>query len=151
MEHLDKLLKLVESEIEAVAKNGKFRSKDEIEAVYKLTDIAKDVYCIWKYEDEYGEEDEMSYAGGPYMGGMQGGDRDGGRGMNRGGYYDGGSYRGRRGNVRRDSMGRYSRSNGYSMDGKDDYIENLREMMESAPDEETRQSIRRMIQKMEQA
>ena len=35
-------------------------------------------------------------------------------------------------------------------DGKQEYIENLREMMEDAPDEATRQSIQRMIQQMNQ-
>ncbi len=35
-------------------------------------------------------------------------------------------------------------------DGKQEYIENLRGMMEDAPDEQTRQSIQRMIQQMNQ-
>lgn len=144
MEHLEGLLKLVDSEIGAVVKNGKFRAKEEIDAVYKLVDIAKDTYCIWQYEDEMDGGDDMSYAGGSYA--------RGGRGMSRESYNYGGSYaRGRR-NARRDSMGRYSREGRYSMDGgKEEYIESLRDMMETAPDEETRQSIRRMIQKMEQA
>jgi hypothetical protein len=55
-------------------------------------------------------------------------------------------------------MGRYSNEGsyrgsmrgGYSRDGgKQEYIMNLREMMEDAPDEQTRQSIQRMIQQME--
>ena len=78
-----------------------------------------------------------------------------------GGMYDGNSYaRGRGRNARRDSMGRYSRDgsyrggpyryDGYSRDGKEEYIENLRNMMDDAPDDQTRQSIQRMIQQMEQ-
>lgn len=43
------------------------------------------------------------------------------------------------------------RGYGYSRaDGKEEYIENLRDMMQNAPDDQTRQSIQRMIQQMEQ-
>lgn len=146
MEHLDGILKLVDSEFEAVNKNGKFRSREEIDSVGKLVDIVKDIHCIWEYED--GEESEYS---GAYMY-----DRGMNR-MNRGGSYnDGGSYaRGRR-NARRDSMGRYSRNSyrggmdGYSRADKHEYIENLRSMMDEAPDDATRQSLKRMIDQMEQ-
>lgn len=149
MEHLEGILKLADNELEAIVKNGKFRSREEIDSVYKLIDIAKDIYCIWECED--GGEDGYSERG--YSG-------------NYPRYDDGGSYaRGRRGNVRRDSMGRYSRDggsyrrdggsyrrDGYSRaDGKEDYIEHLRDMAEEAPDEKTRQEIHRMIEKMEQA
>ena len=142
MEHLGSILKLTENELESVAKNGKFRSREEIDSVYKLIDIAKDVYCIWKYEDE----DEMSYEDGrSYRGSYDGS-------------YDGSSYaRGRGRNAKRDSMGRYSREyrdgrsmRGYSRDGKEEYIDQLRDMMEDAPDEQTRQSIKRMIDQMNQ-
>ena len=165
MENLDKLLEMTDAEFGAIAKNGKFKSREEIDSVYKLMDIAKDVYCIWQYEDDMeGGEDEMSYArGGSYARG----DRRGGRRNKRGGRsyrgsYDGsyddgmmdgmgGSYaRGRGRNAKRDSMGRYSRESGYSRaDGKQEYIENLRDMMMDAPDEQTRQSIQRMISEME--
>lgn len=147
MEHLDGLLKLVDSEFEAVNKNGKFRSREEIDSVYKLVDIVKDIHCIWQYEDE---EDSGEYSGNYSY--------ERGNRMNRGGsYYDGGSYaRGRR-NARRDSMGRYSRNSyrmggmdGYSRADKSEYIENLRDMMESAPDEQTRQNLKRMIDQMSQ-
>ena len=133
MEHLDGILKLVEKELGAVDNNGKFRSREDIDSVYKLIDIAKDIYCIWDYEEE---EDDSSFEGPRY----------GDRGVS---YNDGMSYaRGRR-NARRDSMGRYSRR-GYSMGGdKDEYIERLREAMESAPDEQHRQKVHRMIQELE--
>ena len=115
---------------------------EQLEGLLKLVDIAKDVHCIWQYEDEesdYGD-DGMSYE--------------------RGRRYDGMSYaRGRR-NARRDSMGRYSREyrdsyddgrsmRGYSRaDSKEDYKNQLRMMMEDAPDENTRQNIKRMIDSM---
>lgn len=47
--------------------------------------------------------------------------------------------------------GRSYRRGGYSRaDGNQEYIENLRSMMDDAPDEKTRQSIQRMISQMEQ-
>lgn len=68
---------------------------------------------------------------------------------NRSSYRMDGSYA----NRKRDSMGRYSRDGrsyrGYSRDGKEDFLEEMRGMMESAPDEMTRQSIQRMISQME--
>ena len=58
-------------------------------------------------------------------------------------YYDGRSYeRGRGGNVRRDSMGRYS------MDS-DSMITELHDMMNDAPDDRTRKEIQRLIDRME--
>jgi hypothetical protein len=154
MEHLDKILEMSEAEFGAMAKNGKFKSREEIDSVYKLMDIVKDVYCIWDMEEGSGEDD-MSYRGDrSYRGGSYRYD---------GSYNDGNSYaRGRGRNAKRDSMGRYSREgsyrdgrsyrmDGYSRaDGKQEYIEHLRDMMEDAPDQQTRDSIQRMIQQMEQ-
>ena len=56
--------------------------------------------------------------------------------------------RGRSGEARRDSMGRYSSKNdGYSY--HDNMLDELRDLMEDAPDEKTRQEIRRFMEKME--
>ena len=63
-------------------------------------------------------------------------------GMNRGGRSYNGSYRGRSYARRRDSMGRYSR---------DGLADKMRELMEDAPDERTRQDIKRMVEKLENA
>ena len=144
MEHLESIVKLADAELGSIEKNGKFRSREEIDSVYKLMDIVKDAYCIMDMEDgDYSEYDGGSYRGSYNMGGS--------------------SYaRGRSRNARRDSMGRYSRNDGrsyrvgyarndgYSRGGNNEYIESLREMMEDAPDETTRQGIQRMIQQMEQ-
>ena len=144
MEHFDKLMSLVENEIEAINRNGKFKSREEIDSVYKLVDIAKDIECMNRWEEEMDGEsydDGMSY-----------------RGRSMRSYDDGMSYaRGRR-NARRDSQGRYSRDGrsyrgnsyerGYSRDGKDEYKEQLMDMMDNAPDENTRQSIKRMLDSM---
>ena len=56
--------------------------------------------------------------------------------------YYGGSYRGRK----RDSMGRYSGERGYS---RNDLADKMRDLMDEAPDDRTRQEIKRMIEKME--
>ena len=133
MKSLEGVLKLADNEFNAIIANGKFRSREEIDSVYKLVDIVKDVHCIWAYEeDEDGyEEDDGSYRGGRS-------------------YRGGSSYAGRRG-AKRDSMGRYSRD-GYGYRGRDakqDYIDELHNLMENAPDENTRQSIKRMIDSMQ--
>ena len=170
MKFLDGILEMVDKELGNIEQNGKFRSRDEVHSVYELIDIAKDIYCIWQYEDEEGFSEE--------------------RGNNEN-YYGGNYARGRGRNARRDRMGRYSserrgnnyenydnsnyerggssyerggsnyerggsgyRGNnyrrGYSRDdAKKEFAENLKEMMEQAPDNETRQKIQRMIQNME--
>lgn len=59
--------------------------------------------------------------------------------------YDGNSMaRGRTGNVRRDSMGRYS-----SDDALDDMVDGLENLMEKAPDEQTRKEFRKLINKVQ--
>ena len=146
MKSIEGILKLADNEFNAIVQNGKFRSREEIDSVYKLMDIVKDAHCIWKYEEE--EESGYSEDGRSYRGGY---DYDDGMPMARG--------RGR--NAKRDSMGRYSRDDGYGYrggrsmnysraDAKQEYIDNLHEMMMNAPDDQTRQSIQRMIQQMEQ-
>lgn len=52
--------------------------------------------------------------------------------------------RGRAGNVRRDSMGGYSRD-----DALDDMVDELEELMEKAPDEQTKKEFRKFIAKMQ--
>ena len=147
MEHIDKIIEMADAEFGAIAKNGKFKSREEIDSVYKLMDIVKDGYCVMDMEDGMGGnsyDDGMSYE--------RGGSYNDGRSMR---YDDGSSYaRGRR-NARRDSMGRYSRENyrgnsyrGYSRDGEDEYKEHLRDLMDQAPDEQTRQGIKRMLDQM---
>lgn len=54
--------------------------------------------------------------------------------------------RGRR-NAPRDSMGRYSGEMGYSRHG--DPADQLRELMEQAPDEQTRRDLERVLRRME--
>ena len=63
------------------------------------------------------------------------------------------SRRGRSGARRRDAMGRYSRENrGYSRaDAREDMIEDLRELMNEAPDETTKKHYQKFIRELENA
>lgn len=127
-------------ELEKKADKGGKLSMSEVEYADKLAHLKKN---LLKGEELY-EESEDGYSGrydGRYDGGM--------------------SYaRGRTGNVRRDSMGRYS-SRGYSRDGRDGMrdgysmdahmmADKLRDLMADAPDETTRRDIERLVKKVEQ-
>ena len=148
MEHLEKVIEMCESELEALAKNGKFKSREEIASADHLAHTMKSLSCYIDMEEDDGESygDGMSYRGGrSYRGGSY--------------RYDDGSYaRGRGRNAKRDNLGRYSREGGYRRmdgysraDGTEEYVEHLRDMMHDAPDEKTRQGIKRMIDEMEMA
>ena len=117
-------------------KNSGMTSSD-LDQLDKLTHSLKSVKGTMKME----EEDEEGYSGMyPYMGSYRGS-------YDRGGM--GGSYaRGRR-NARRDSMGRYSSDGSYRYSGGN-MIDDLRDLMNDAPDNETRQEMQRLIQKLEQ-
>lgn len=122
---------------------GKINNQDA-DYIDKLTHSLKSVKCVISMDEE---EDNGSYDDGMSNRGYS---RNSYRGSYRGSSYrDGGSYaRGRGRNARRDSMGRYSSDDGYSRG--DDMVEELRSMMESAPDDKTRQEFQRFISKMEQ-
>lgn len=115
-----------------------------LEVVDKLAHTVKNLdKIIENYE-------ESEYSGN--MGNMGGSYARGGRDYRGGSYrYDGGmSYaRGRGRNARRDSMGRYSSERGYSRDGME-MADQLRNLMEDAPDESVRRDIDRLLRKVEQ-
>lgn len=130
-----------------------YGSKDKLdvgglEIVDKLAHAVKNLdKIIESYEEE---EYSMEGRGGSYAY-AQGGNMGGG---NMGGQSNRGSYaRGRGRNARRDSMGRYSRNRysreGYSM-AAEDVIEEVRGMMQEAPDDRTRREYEKIIQKLEQ-
>lgn len=133
LEHLDGILSLIDREFGEIEHVGRFRSKDDIENLYKLMDVAKDAAEIC--EKQMAMDDGYSEYGYPAYSDP---------------YYDGNSYaRGR--NVRRNSMGQYSRDggrpNGYSMvDANAEYLENLRGMLN---DDKTREYVKRMIHEVE--
>lgn len=103
-----------------------------LDAIDKLSRVVKN---LGKIIDKY-EESEYSYENNmPYTDGMS--------------YARNGRRSGRYSSARRrDSMGRYSRRGGYSMDNKE-MIEELRDLMNDAPDDRTRQEFQSFIDKME--
>lgn len=149
MHDLYKLKEMLLKELEEYGSKGEL-SAGTLEIVDKLSHAVKN---ICKIIEEY-EEAEYSGDGGSYEGSYRGGrggssNRGSYRG-GRGGSYEGsyeGSYARGRSNARRDSMGRYSSERGYSRAGLAD---ELRELMQDAPDERTRQEIQRLADKLEQ-
>lgn len=136
-EYLTEELKKANKELE---KKGGEMSAGDLEVIDKLTHALKSA----KTTIAMIEAEEDGYSSANYGNG--------------GSYNRGSSYaRGRRGNVRRDSMGRYSRDSyarggrGYSRDdARDEMIEHLHEMEMSAGDDETRRMVGRWIRQIEQ-
>lgn len=145
MHKLEQLKEMLCEELEEYGSKDKL-DMGGLEIVDKLAHAIKNIDKILESEDGY--SGRMYYDGGMS-----------GRGSYRGGSYDGGSYdggsygnygrggyssrRGRGRNAKRDSMGRYARAN-------DMMVDELRELMDSAPDEQTRMEFERFINKMEQ-
>ena len=148
---MHELYELKEKLMDELAQYGsKEMSTGSLEVVDKLAHTIKNLCKIIEDMEEYSE------AGGSYesgMGGNMGGSgasyargsyARGGRGgsSGRGSYAGGGSYaRGRGSQANRDSRGRYS--------SEGSMVEELRELMEEAPDQKTRMEFEKFIQKME--
>lgn len=170
-EELYQLCETIEKDLaktnEKLRMTGGEMSGSDLEYVDKLTHTLKSIKATMAMVEDEGEEGYSRRGGSYYREGGQDG-RGGGNSSYRGGqggrggsssyYREGGgqgggsSYaRGRGRNARRDSMGRYARAGGYSREeGKEDMIEQLREIMEDAPDQQSQQEIQRLISKMEQ-
>ena len=127
-------------------------SAGTLDVVDKLSHAVKNLCKIIEMK-----EDEEEYSGA-MMGGMggtsyaRGGNRGGSRGGSYRGSYEGrgGSYaRGRGSNAKRDSMGRYSSERGYSRDGME-MADQLRDLMDDAPNDAIRMDIERLLRKVEQ-
>lgn len=130
MEDLYKLKEMLCDELEEYGKKGEM-SAGTLEIVDKLAHAIKNLdKIIENYDDDYSNAYEGTGMRGSYRGRSY---RDGR--MNR-------SYA-----RKRDAMGRYSRE-GYSRHG-DEMIEELRDLMEEAPDEKTRMEIQRLVKKLE--
>ena len=109
--------------------SGEDVTTSSLEVVDKLSHAIKN---LDKIIEKHEEEEEGSYGNyDPYS---------------RGKSYRGSYGRGRGRNAKRDSMGRYS-SEGYSRNG--DIVNELKELMMEAPDEQTRQEYQRVISKLE--
>ena len=136
MHELYELKEMLMKELEEYGKKGEL-SSGSLDVVDKLSHTIKNLCKIIDDMEsgQYSMADDMSYR----------------RGGNSYRYDDRGrSYaRGRGRNAKRDSMGRYSSDGGYSM-AADDMVRELRELMEDAPDDRTRQEFQRFITKIEQ-
>lgn len=140
---MHKLMEFICDELEELErkaeKDGKL-SMAEIQYVDTLAHAKKNLLKadeMWE-ESEYSMDGGRSYARG----------RRSMRGGNSYRYEGEGSYaRGRGRNAKRDSMGRYSRD-GYSM-AEGEMIDELRDLMNDAPDEQTRMEFQRFISKIE--
>ena len=143
MKEIYELKDMLCEELKEYGKKGELTA-GSLDVVDKLTHTIKNINKIIEKCEEEEYSGNYMYDGGPYE-----------HGGNRGGSYepyDGGrSYarRGRGANARRDSMGRYAREGGgYSR--HDNMIEELKYLMNDAPDDRTRMEIQKLVQKMEQ-
>lgn len=152
MHDIYQLKEMLMDELKEFGKKGELTA-GSLETVDKLSHSIKNL-CKIIEDMEMDEEYSMAgEGGGSYRYSNEGGSGNRGgsyaRGGRGGGSYRGGSYaRGRGRNARRDSMGRYS-SEGYSR-AAEDMIEQLRDMVNEAPDEQTRMEIQKLMQKLEQ-
>lgn len=132
MDELYKLKDMLCEELEEYGKKGEL-SAGTLDIVDKLSHALKSITTIIAMEEADGE-----YSGTyPRMYYRNGGTS----------YRRGSSYAGRR-NAKRDSMGRYSREDGYS-GAVDEMVDQLNDMMHEAPNEQVKQDIQRLINKIE--
>jgi len=135
---MHKLIDYVCEELEELERKAEKEGLSMAEVQYGDT-LAHFKKNLLKSEEMMGE-DEYSMADGSYARGDQ---------YRRDGRFMRGSYaRGRGRNARRDGMGRYSREDGYSMASKE-MVEELHELMQDAPDEQTRKEFKKFIQRIE--
>ena len=101
-----------------------------LDAIYKMVDVVKDIATINAMEEEYPEEgySRRAYRDRPIYA------------------YDDGSY-GRGRYAKRDSMGRYS-SEGRSYDYSGDTKEELRRLMDTAQTDHEKEAIRKALDSM---
>lgn len=125
--------------------SSKEMSAGSLEVIDKLAHAIKNICKII----ESAEDEGYSERGNSREGYSRNYNRNGGRYAYEGG--QGGSYaRGRGRNARRDSMGRYSGTNGYSRtDSVSEFAESIREMMGELP-QNLQQDAQRFVQKLEQ-
>lgn len=133
---LYELREMLMDELQKISSKGELTA-GSLETVDKLTHSIKsiDTICAMEEAGEYSYDNGMSYA------------------------------RSRGSNARRDSMGRYasdsdmtyarrngrySRRSGYAYDSKEELVESLRELMEEADDNKSKQAIKHAIQQLEE-
>lgn len=141
---MHKLMEYICDELEELErkadKDGKL-SMAEVQYADTLLHMKKNLLKA----DEMYEESEYSEAGGSYAREGRGGNRGGNRGRSNRGSYEG-SYEGSYA-QRRDARGRYS-SERYSR-ATSDMAEQIRDMMQDAPDDRTRMEFQRFLERLE--
>lgn len=125
MKYIDELREAACKELERFAKNGEITSTN-LDKIHKLTDTIKNLDKIEMLENE-------NYSG-DWIG--------------EGRMYGTSHARGRYDNVKRDSMGRYSRDDDYPQDAKNEMLNKLGEMMNGA-DPNEREALRRAMREIE--
>ena len=155
MHYMEDLEDLLCAELEDYAEKGKKSGKmsmGDLDSIHKLTDTVKNVLKIDMLENETGYSEDGAYMGEGRIYGTSYDD-----GMRRGVGY---SYaRGRGRYAKRDSMGRYSRDDGYMRrdggysrdDGKAYMMEQLEDMMEDAEKPAEKEALRRCMDALKRA
>lgn len=160
MHYMHDLKDLLCAELEDYAEKGKKSGKmsmGDLDSIHKLTDTVKNILKIDMLEDETGYSEDGAYMGEGRIYGTSYDDE-----MRRGSGY---SYaRGRGRYAKRDSMGRYSRDDGYMRrdmrgmrdgysrdDGKAYMMEQLEDMMEDAEKPAEKEAIRRCMEALKRA
>ena len=155
MHYMEDLKDLLCAELEEYAEKGKKSGKmsmGDLDSIHKLTDTVKNILKIDMLEDESGYSEDGAYMGEGRIYGTSYDD-----GMRRGVGY---SYaRGRGRYAKRDSMGRYSRDDGYMRrdvgysreDGKAYMMEQLEDMMEDAEKPAEQEALRRCMEALKRA
>ena len=157
MHYMYDLKDLLCAELEDYAENGKKSGKmsmGDLDSIHKLTDTVKNIMKIDILKEETGYSEDGAYIG---EGRIYGTSYDG--------YDRGASYaRGRGRYAKRDSMGRYSRDDGYMRrdgrgmrdgysrdDGKAYMMEQLEDMMEDAEKPAEKEALRRCMDALKRA
>lgn len=160
MHYMHDLKDLLCAELEDYAENGKKSGKmsmGDLDSIHKLTDTVKNILKIDMLEGEIGYSEDGAYIGEGRIYGTSYDD-----GMRRGVGY---SYaRGRGRYAKRDSMGRYSRDDGYMRrdgrgmrdgysrdEGKAYMMEQLEDMMEDAEKPAEKEALRRCMEALKRA
>ena len=157
MHYMEDLKDLLCAELEDYAEKGKKSGKmsiGDLDSIHKLTDTVKNILKIDMLEGETGYSEDGAYIGEGRIYGTSYDDE-----MRRGGGY---SYaRGRGRYAKRDSMGRYSRDDGYMHrgvrggysrdDGKAYMMEQLEDMMEDAEKPAEKEALRRCMEALKRA
>ena len=125
MKELYELKEMLCDELKEYGKKGELKNAGTLDVVDKLAHTVKNLDKIIEAYDDDGASSMYPYS---YDDGMNG------RSTRDSRNYRGGSYA-----QKRDSMGRYSR---------DGIADKLRDLMDEAPDEKTRQDIQRIVDRM---